>query len=104
MSVKATKWAWESELPSGLKLVLLALADCHNSRSGQCNPRIDTIAEKTNRSVRSVQYAMKDLGSMGYIRPIRRRKGARQAANQYELALDGVVFSGCRKQQSERPP
>lgn len=93
MSLKATKWAWETDLPPNTqKLVLLALAHCHNSKNGQCNPRIETITEMVGCSKRAAQYALKELEGLGYIRAIRRRKGARQASNQYALALDGVVF------------
>ena len=92
MSTVASKWAWEADLPLNQKMVLLALADCHNSRTGQCNPRIETLAEKVGLSVRSIQYILKALKKAGYIAPIKRRKGRKQAANQYALALDGVVF------------
>lgn len=96
MSTAATKWAWQAELPPSNKLVLLALAECHNGKTGQCNPRIETIAEMVGRSKRAIQYALKELCEAGYIQPIRRRKGARQASNQYALALDGVVFQGAK--------
>lgn len=96
MSIAATKWAWQSDLPPPLKLVLLALADCHNGKSGQCNPRVETIAGMVGRTKRAVQYTLKDLEARGYICPIRRRKGRRQASNQYALALDGVVFQNAK--------
>jgi DNA-binding transcriptional ArsR family regulator len=92
MSTVASKWAWEADLPLNQKMVLLALADCHNSKTGQCNPRIETLAAKVGLSVRSIQYILKALKKAGYIAPIKRRKGRKQAANQYALALDGVVF------------
>jgi len=92
MSIAASKWAWQSDLSGPLKLILLALAHCHNGKTGQCNPRVETIAGMVGRSERSVQYVLKDLQAAGYIRPIKRRRGRRQASNQFALALDGVVF------------
>ncbi len=92
MSVDATNWAWETDLPAHLKLVLLALAQFHNGRSNQCNPRVEVIAKKVGRGKRAVQQSLKDLETGGYIRRKPRRKGPRQASNQYELAMDGVVF------------
>lgn len=94
MSVKATNWAWEADLSPSQKLVLLALAHCHNGRTGQCNPRVSTIVDKTGLGERRVKGILKELREAGYIRPDRRRKGRRQASNQYGLALQGVVFSG----------
>lgn len=96
MSNAATKWAWKCDLPAKLKLVLLALADCHNGKTGQCNPQVKTISAMVGRSHRAVQYSLKELTECGYIQPIRRRKGARQASNQYALALDGVVFQSAK--------
>lgn len=96
MSVAASNWAWEADLAPKLKLVLLALAHCHNGRTGQCNPRVDTLAVMVGRSKRALQYSLKELEDGGYIRSIKRRKGARQASNQYALALDGVVFQSAR--------
>ncbi len=92
MSVKATNWAWETDLPSHLKLVLLALAHCHNGKSNQCNPRVEVIAKMVGREKRAVQQSLKELETGGYIRRKPRRKGPRQASNQYELAMEGVVF------------
>lgn len=112
MSNRAVKWAFETDVPGTLKLVLVALAHCHNGKTGQCNPRIETLAGMVGRSIRPVQYALKELETLGYIHRARRRKGARQASNHYVLALDGVVFQGaknsrlkgqekCRKQHPE---
>lgn len=96
MSTIATKWAWQADLPPSLKLVLLALADCHNRKTGQCNPKVETIAGMVGKSKRATQYALADLQAMGYILPIKRRRGSRQTSNQYALALDGVVFQSAK--------
>lgn len=98
MSNIATKWAWQADLQPHLKYVLLALADCHNHRTGQCNPRVDTLAHKLGKSKRATQYALDQLEEYGFIAKARRRKGSRQTSNHYALALDGVVFqntTGC---------
>ncbi len=46
MSIKAIAWAWDQDLPAVPKMVLLALGDCHNNETGQCNPRVKYLAKK----------------------------------------------------------
>lgn len=108
MSVKAMEWAISVDLSnSAQKLVLMILAHAHNGKTGQCNPRVTTIARGAGLSERAVKRALKELRDMGYIHSAKRRKGPRQASNHYVLALDGVAFqlppkskktdtSGCR--------
>lgn len=46
MSIKAVKYVKENVRAGGFsQAVLLFLADCHNSDSGQCNPSRETIRE-----------------------------------------------------------
>jgi DNA-binding transcriptional ArsR family regulator len=108
MSVKAMEWAISTDLKNNAqKLVLMILAHSHNGKTGQCNPRVETIARGAGLSERAVKRALKELREMGYVHSARRRRGPRQASNHYVLALDGVVFqcpdkpqkseeSGCR--------
>jgi len=67
MSIKAMNWAWEQNCKSPCqKLVLMAIAD-HANDKGLCWPGQDGLAEKTNMSVRAVQYAIKELTKAGFI-------------------------------------
>lgn len=103
MSNVATDWAWKADLPPNLKLVLLALAHCHNGKTGQCNPRVKTLADMVGKKHRTVRYDLKALQEAGYIKPAKRRKGARQASNHYALALDGVAFQTREKRTRKVP-
>ena len=45
MSLLATAWAWESDLPSISKLVLMVLADCHEEEYGSCTSSVQLISK-----------------------------------------------------------
>jgi hypothetical protein len=48
MSHAATSWAANLEgLPVGAKLILMLLAECHNGKSGRCDPSMDWLCKKT---------------------------------------------------------
>jgi len=57
---------WRSSLPSGQKMVLLALCDNANDQ-GECYPSISTIAEKCSMSERSVFYHISTLENLGIL-------------------------------------
>lgn len=61
MSARATFWAWEQDVPSSEKLVLLCLSDCHNGDTGQCNPSVSYISRKTNLNRKTVLNSLKLL-------------------------------------------
>jgi len=62
MSRRMPDWAWEQDAGSATnKAVLLALANRHNGRTGQCNPRVATIAGDGNPSAPPVKRAPQQL-------------------------------------------
>jgi DNA-binding transcriptional ArsR family regulator len=67
MSHRATGWAWEQPLPCHPKMVLMVLADHHNSQSNQCNPRVKRIAEIAGLSESSTERALRVLQDQGLI-------------------------------------
>lgn len=67
MSIKATNWAWEQNLPPGSKLVLMALAN-NADELGYCWPKIKTIAAKCGVSERTAQRTIKDLLGTGLLK------------------------------------
>ena len=68
MSHKATMWAWAQERATGLgKLVLLALADCHNGKTGLCNPSNRLLSQKTGLAGRTIRVVLADLQGAGLI-------------------------------------
>ncbi|MDP5208864.1 helix-turn-helix domain-containing protein [Microbulbifer sp. 2205BS26-8] len=67
MSAEATFWAWQQDVKSTHKLVLLSLANCHNEASGQCNPSIKYIVGVTGLNRKTVISAMEQLELSGLI-------------------------------------
>ena len=83
MSARATFWAWEQDIPSSEKLVLLCLADCHNNDTNQCNPSIIYICSKTNQDRKTVLKSLKNLNE----RCLLTRTKVYGSSNQYNLSL-----------------
>lgn len=71
MSVRIMTAAWAVNLPAGEKLVLLALADCANDE-GACWPGIKSLCNKTGKSERSLQGAIKALCEEGHLSRLER--------------------------------
>lgn len=61
MSFKMLQWAWEQDLDPQAKLVLLFLADSHNSKDGRCHPSVPAIARATGLSVSTTRRRLQDL-------------------------------------------
>ena len=72
MSLDATRWAWATPASHGAKLVLLALADCHNKDTGLCCPSVQTLGRMTGLSRTSVMEAIHSLESLGLLSVDRR--------------------------------
>ena len=87
MSVKAMTWAWEQDLKTGPKLVLVALAD-HSDGSGVCWPGHDLVAEKCGLSRQTVVEHIASLEAAGLLRSERTRVKARAGFTRYFLNLD----------------
>ena len=68
MSIKAINWATSMRgISMPQKLCLLILADCHNAERGQCNPKIEHIADVACGSVRAIKSALAALDEAGLI-------------------------------------
>lgn len=92
VSYEASRSAWQfirqSELSATEALVLLALADRFNSKTGRLDPAVSTIAADCRLSSRTVQYALKGLIAAGVV--VRRFGGGHHKdTNRYGLMLDG---------------
>jgi DNA-binding transcriptional ArsR family regulator len=73
MSISFMALAWKVDIPSGRKLVLLALCD-HANGQGECYPSVEAIARKCNMGQRTVQQHIAELECAGVL--VRRfRKG-----------------------------
>lgn len=88
MSIKAMNWAWEQSLPCSPKLILMALADAADD-SGDCWPKVKTIAKKCCVSERTVQRVMKEFIADGLLELTPRfNQDGRQISNKYRLLLN----------------
>lgn len=68
MSFSATSWAWQAEVSrSSAKLVLLALAECHNGETGLCCPSIKFISRLTGLDRKAIMRGIKTLEDGGFI-------------------------------------
>lgn len=100
MSIEATTWAFSVRVKSGPKLVLLALANCHNGRTGRCDPSIITLCDDTGLSKTAVHRALRDLEAAGLITATRNppKKGQRfHGRSSYTLHI------GVHAKHIERP-
>lgn len=66
MSIALMTLAWKSNLPSGQKMVLLALCDNANDQ-GECYPSVTMLADKCSMSPRSVQQHLSDMEALGIV-------------------------------------
>lgn len=90
MSASATFWAWNQVVKSSQKLVLLALANCHNDSTGQCNPSIKYISDQTGLNRKTVLSSLSALEEMGLIIP-RKSSGS---SNSYNLNTSPEIGTG----------
>ena len=87
MSFDAIRWALRQELPPSEKLVLIVLADCHNSKSNRCNPGMETIAATAGITRRGAIKIIQRLEQRGMIQ-VEHSPGWRP--NNYLLTVNGV--------------
>ena len=66
MSISFMAMAWKADMPSGRKLVLLALCD-HANGQGECYPSVEAIARKCSTGQRTVQQHIAELENAGIV-------------------------------------
>jgi DNA-binding transcriptional ArsR family regulator len=66
MSISFMALAWKADIPSGRKLVLLALCD-HANGQGECYPSVEAIAHKCSMGQRTVQQHIGELENAGIV-------------------------------------
>lgn len=68
MCLITVRWAFEqTDLPHAEHFVLLALANCLNSKTLLCCPSLHTLGKVTGLSRRKIAYCLRQLESLGYI-------------------------------------
>ncbi len=103
MSIRLMTAVWRTELPSHLKLTLLALADWANDE-GICYPGQASIGQRCSTSERQARSNVSKLIELGYVELERRRF---QSSNVYrisvELLEDRKQTSGIRPEAENLP-
>lgn len=82
MSIKVMSSIFESDLPPGKRLVMLALAD-HANDEGVCYPSISRLCLRTGMKERTVQTHIRELEADGYLS--RDMNKGRSGSNLYHL-------------------
>ena len=101
MSVKLMSIAWEADLKSTKKLVLLALADAA-SDEGVCWPSWETIMRKAGISKGALSNALKGLEALGLIKRFsRKRENGSTASNGY-IVLENITENDIRSISENR--
>ena len=88
MSVRQSELAWQLDLSSNRKFILLELADHADPDGRHVFPSQEFIARRTGYSVRQVRRILHELEGLGLIIAVAHRKGGRGMATEYELHLD----------------
>ncbi len=114
MSHLATVWAVRQRITPLAKLVLLMLADRHNSDTGRCDPSMDTLAMDCCMSKPSIKRAIKALKEAGLINIHPRWEGTVSLSNFYTFNMQEMMGVGSIRPQggvtqtpgvgSNRPP
>ena len=87
MSVKLMAKAWEMPIPSGKKMVLLALCD-HANDDGECYPSQKNLAKKCSMSSRAISNHIKWLHDCGILESERRQTTNVRKSNRYFISLE----------------
>ncbi len=94
MSISALNWAWDLNIKSHLKLVLLALAD-HSGFENECWPSITKISLKCSLSKRSVIRFIAELVKLNLIqKDTRYDQNGNKKTNLYCLNIDQKLPTG----------
>ena len=103
LSHEATNWASKVRGISPMqKLVLMLMADCHNSHTRECFPSIETLVKDSCAGRMTVIRAIQALEAAGLI-SIKKQEGK---ANRYDLhtSTTAIPVSERYPSQSDTPP
>lgn len=88
MSVLASTWAWQQQIPPNWKLVLVALADHAHDDGAGAYPSKALLAAKTGYGERQVQRILGQMVGGGVIRIVRRSTTTRPT--EYTLSMQDL--------------
>lgn len=85
-------WAFEQDIPSGPKFVLVALCNRANEDTGECWPGLSTVAKNCGMGRRTVERHIQALAELGLIAiTARATDSGGQTSNLYRIISDGVA-------------
>ena len=102
MSVKLMSKAWEMDIPSGQKMVLLALCD-HANDDGECYPSQKKLAKKCSMSSRAISNHIKWLHDCGILESERRQTTNVRKSNRYFISLENYQAANSAHANSAYP-
>jgi hypothetical protein len=92
MSLEALKWACTVYVGNAdEKHTLIAVANHHNAKTGECFPGQETLAAETERSVDTIQRHLKSLAAKGLLNRHRRYRDGYRTSDGYTLAINGKL-------------
>jgi hypothetical protein len=92
MSLDALKWACTVHVgDADEKHTLIAVANHHNAKTGECFPGQETLAAETERSVDTIQRHLKSLAAKGLVNRHRRYRDGYRTSDGYTLAINGKL-------------
>lgn len=81
----AMKWSRKLKLPTAERMLLVALADSLNIKTGRCDPGQEALADNTGLTSRHIRDLMPNLTGHGLVKIVKRGR-----ALGYQLCMDGV--------------
>lgn len=103
MSNEAITWAYQQNVSTGAKFVLVALADLADE-GHSCYPGQAKLATMTGQSERSVRRQLAELALAGFIRRDRRfDRAGHRTSDRYVLPVGHRIPTGQSDQRSDRP-
>jgi len=91
MSNKALTWAFECQIKSGPKFVLVALADYADEKHS-CYPYVSTLSKKTGIKEKTIGTHLKALEVAGYFTRERQRyQDGNLGSYRYTLSVDEII-------------
>ena len=94
----------QSGVPAEAIPTYCALADYANNKTGLCFPKMETLAETLNRSVRTIQRHLHHLRSLGLIEFVERRRYRGRFSSYLYRVLHIVRTTGHGKRVGRRGP
>ena len=94
----------ESGLPAEAIPTYCALADYANNKTGLCWPKMETLADTLNRSVRTIQRHLHLLRSLGLIEFVERRRYRGRFSSYLYRVLHIVRTTGHGKREGRSHP